>query len=47
MLATIIDNTRHVLNMQHISQIRKDEVIQTSPVATLRLQGEGGYHPRK
>ena len=52
MLATIRDDTWNVLNMQKTSQIQKDGIIQTSPVAAIhRLKDwshmvEGGHHPR-
>ena len=36
MLATIRDDTRDVLNMQHITQIQKDGISETSPVAVLK-----------
>ena len=35
MLATIRDDTWNVLNMLHISQIKKDGIIQTSRVAAI------------
>ena len=37
MLATIRDDTCNVLNMQHITQIRKDGIIQTSPVPAINI----------
>ena len=36
MLGTIRDDTWNVLNMQHITQIRKDGIIQTSPVVAIK-----------
>ena len=53
MSAPIHDDTRNMLNMQHITQIQKDGIIQTSPVAAIkRLKWhahivEGGHHLRK
>ena len=35
MLALIRDDTWNVLNMQHTIQIRKDAIIQTSPVVAI------------
>ena len=35
MLATIHDDTWNVLNMQHITQIRKDGIIQIYPVVAI------------
>ena len=36
MLATIRDDTRNVLNMQHITQNSNDGIIQTSPVVAMK-----------
>ena len=50
MLATIRDGTWNVPNMQ--PEIRKDGIIQTSPVVTIKIKGpthmvESGHHLRK
>ena len=37
MLATIRDDTLNVLNMQHITQIRKDVILQISPVVAIKI----------
>ena len=36
MLATICDDTWNMLNMQHITQIRKDGTLQTLPVVAIK-----------
>ena len=52
MLATIRDGTWYVLNMQHLTPIRKDGIIQTSSVVAINIKGpvhmvEGGHLIRK
>ena len=37
MLATIRDDTWNVLNIQHITPIRKDGIIQTPPVVAIKI----------
>ena len=39
MLTTIHDDTWKVLNMQHITQIHKDVIIQVSPVVATKING--------
>ena len=50
MLDTICDDTWNVINMQHITQIQKDGIIQTLPVVAIKRfkepanMVEGGHH---